>query len=47
MQDLELNRISKGAIPGALEKARQYRLLQEPEAYRGRTLRYPHKFSFA
>jgi tetratricopeptide (TPR) repeat protein len=31
MQDLELNRIGKSAIPGALEKARQYRSLREPE----------------
>lgn len=31
MQDLELNRISKVAIPAALEKARQYRSLLEPE----------------
>ena len=31
MRDLELNRISSGAIPAALEKARQYRSLREPE----------------
>ena len=31
MQDLELNRISASAIPAALDKARQYRSLLEPE----------------
>lgn len=31
MRELQLNRISSGAIPAALEKARQYRSLQEPE----------------
>lgn len=31
MHDLELNRISASAIPAALDKARQYRSLLEPE----------------
>lgn len=31
MHDLDLNRISASAIPGALDKARQYRSLLEPE----------------
>lgn len=31
MRNLNLNRISVTAIPAALEKARQYRALQEPE----------------
>lgn len=31
MRNLSLNRISDTAIPAALEKARQYRALQEPE----------------
>lgn len=31
MRDLKLNRISVAAVPAALEKARQYRGLQEPE----------------
>lgn len=31
MRELHLNRINANAIPAALEKARQYRALQEPE----------------
>lgn len=31
MEDLKPIRIAASAVPGALEKARQYRLLQEPE----------------
>ncbi|MBT8079132.1 MAG: hypothetical protein KJO31_11200 [Gammaproteobacteria bacterium] len=31
MRDLQPNRISTSSIPAALEKARQYRLLKEPE----------------